>query len=212
MGIPFKKVFNEATRAVQVFFYDPVGNAIELNQGNNTLNLFSLTQSETEETKVEELKQESQSEQDLVTQPELQAMEESKSQQELQMSDMANTIVEAKPDSGTLVQLQEVSEDTTLQPVEQSVDLQPTEIHTVQTQTETIDASSLIQDVGESSLPAEEPVIKIIELEPEALMNKPEVSYKCETKDEALESDAPKSMSNLQKIIFGSILLAVYLI
>ena len=212
MGIPFKKVFNEATQAVQVFFYDPVGNAIELNQGNDIRNLFSMTQSETEETKVEELKQESQSEQDLVTQPELQAMEESKSQQELQMSDMANTIVEAKPDSGTLVQLQEVSEDTTLQPVEQSVDSQSTEIYTVQTQTETIDLIPLIPDVGESFLPAEETVDKkITEIEPEALMNKPEVSYKCEIED-TTESDAPKSMSNLQKIIFGSILLAVYLI
>ena len=51
-GIPFKKVFNEASQAVRVFFYDPVGNAIELNQENNTLNLFSLTQDKIEETKV----------------------------------------------------------------------------------------------------------------------------------------------------------------
>ena len=82
LGVPYKKVFNEAIQAVQVFFHDPVGNAIELNQENNTVNLFSLAQNKLEETKIK-LESEIDSQ---PSQPESQPESQSESQSELQQT------------------------------------------------------------------------------------------------------------------------------
>ena len=137
MGVPYKKVFNEAIQAVQVFFHDPVGNAIELNQENKTVNLFSLAQDKIEETKVK-LEQsidlpkqpESQPESQLPadSQPESQPLSQTETNQgikpteirpeiptvvhqkpEIQMSPMSNVIMEENQESGIDIQVPDES-------------------------------------------------------------------------------------------------------
>ena len=248
MGIPFKKVFNEASQAVRVFFYDPVGNAIELNQENNTLNLFSLAAGEIEEIKVQQETQsnfpkESQPNSDSILQSELHSgsLSESNSEskpeapigtssdsataalqapvQTIQMSAMANSIAEENSQTNVDIPVLDESADEAVNEtkaellnIEQSKDPQSTEDKLTETQTivaysvkseETKSVNSVLvtNTVGIQSTP----------LQPEALMNEPEVAYKCGPEDMA-ESDSPKSMTNMQKILFSTILLAVYLI
>ena len=248
MGIPFKKVFNEASQAVRVFFYDPVGNAIELNQENNTLNLFSLAAGEIEEIKVQQETQsnfpkESQPNSDSTLQSELHSgsLSESNSEsqpeapsgtsldsataalqtpmQTIQMSAMADSIAEENSQTNLDIPVlhkpvDEAVDETKAQSfdVEQSKDSQSAGDNMKETQTivaysveseETKSVNSLLvtNTVGIQSTP----------LQPEALMDEPEVAYKCVAEDMA-ESDSPKSMTNMQKILFGTILLAVYLI
>ena len=248
MGIPFKKVFNEASQAVRVFFYDPVGNAIELNQENNTLNLFSLAASEIDEIKVQQetqtnFSQESQPNSETMLQSELpsDSISESNSEsqpeapigtssdsettalqssmQEIQMSTMANSI--AEDNSQTNVDISAIDEpvneavdETKAQSfdIEQSKDTQSAGDNL--TETQTIVAYSVESEETKSvnSLLATNTAdIQSTKIQPEALMNEAEVAYKCGPEDK-VESDAPKSMTNMQKILFGAILLAVYLI
>ena len=244
MGIPFKKVFNEASQAVRVFFYDPVGNAIELNQENNTLNLFSLAASEIEEIKVQQetqtnFSQESQPNSDSVLQSELRpgslSEPDSESQpeapissssdsetsalqppmQEIQMSTMANSIAEENSQTNVDISaLDEPVNEAVDETKSQSFDIETGEAGDNLTETQTIVGYSVESQEAKSvnSLLATNTVdIQSTPLKPEALMNEAEVAYKCGPEDK-VESDAPKSMTNMQKILFGTILLAVYLI
>ena len=238
MGVPYKKVFNEAIQAVQVFFHDPVGNAIELNQENKTVNLFSLAQDKIEETKVKleqsidppkqpESQPESQQPADSQpdSQPDLQPFSQTETNQsieptenkpeipplvhqepEIQMSPMANVIMEENQESDFDLQVPNVSDESIVQLAitEKTDDTQSVENHLNETQSNLDQASSAVE-VAAVPVTTEQAAE---EIKPEPLIN--EVSYKCESKDE--ESDAPKSMSNMQKIIFGSLLLAIYMI
>ena len=242
MGVPYKKVFNEAIQAVQVFFHDPVGNAIELNQENKTVNLFSLAQDKIEETKVK-LEQsidlpkqpESQPESQLPadsqpeSQPESQPLSQTETNQgidstenkleipsvvhqepEIQMSPMASVIMEENQESGIDLQVPNVSDESTVQlaVTEKTDNTQPVENHLSETQPNLDQASSTVEAAAIPVTAAQAADAQAKQIKPEPLIN--EVSYKCESKD--LESDAPKSMSNMQKIIFGSLLLAIYMI
>ena len=248
LGIPFKKVFNEASQAVRIFFYDPVGNAIELNQENNTLNLFSLAASEIEEIKVQQetqtnFSQESQPNSETISQSELPSgsLSESNSEsqskapigtssdsettalqppmQEIQMSTMANSIAEENSQTNVGISaldepVNEAVDETKAQSfyIEQSEDTQLAGDNL--TETQTIVAYSVESEETKSVkslLDTNTVDIQSTPLKPEAIMNEAEVAYKCGPEDK-VESDAPKSMTNMQKILFGTILLAVYLI
>ena len=239
MGVPYKKVFNEAIQAVQVFFHDPVGNAIELNQENKTVNLFSLAQDKIEETKVK-LEQsidlpkqpESQPESQLPTdsqpesQPESQPLSQTETNQgikpteirpeiptvvhqepEIQMSPMSNVIMEENQETGIDIH---VPDESIVQSAvtEQTDNTRSIENHSNKTQPILDQASSAVEVAAIPVATAQTADLKAEEVKPEPLVN--DVSYKCESKDQ--ESDAPKSMSNMQKIIFGSLLLAIYMI
>ena len=237
MGVPYKKVFNEAIQAVRVFFHDPVGNSIELNQENNTVNLFSLAQNKLEETKVkleseidsQPSQPESQSESQQTTPDSLlqsQPISQTEPNQpgkeptenkpteilpmaepEIQMNPIATVIAEENLEIGIDLQVPDTADENIVQSAV-TENMQSVESHSNETQPNLVDqetfevaATPIVTAQAAAKLQAEQ-------IKPEPLIN--EVSYKCESKDQ--ESYAPKSMSNMQKIIFGSLLLAIYMI
>jgi len=198
LGVPYKTVFNEAIQAVRVFFHDPVGNAIELNQENNTIKLFTLPQNSNQETNIElqsqlelqsdplpELNTETSTGLQLESQPELQsesALEsQPKPQAELEPESEQKPQPEPQPEPQSELQSEFQPESTT--------GSQPNLIDQEH-------VSSSIAPPGAAAHVIPQPLVH-------------EVSLKCEPKAESNES---KSMSNMQKIIFGSLLLAIYLI
>ena len=224
MGVPYKKVFNEAIQAVQVFFHDPVGNAIELNQENNTINLFSLvpnkdpskTDEQQESLSESKLQVDSQSElqTESLVEPHHEITESTENQPEIQLNAMSNVIMETNTESLIDLQAHGLSDESILQSavtVEAPI-TQSDENHSNETRPNLVDEAILAVEVTATPIStAQAAALQAEEIKPEPLIN--EIPYKCPPESENREkSDAPQSMSNMQKIIFGSLLLAIYLI
>ena len=132
---------------------------------------------------------------------------------EIQMNPMSNVIMEENRESDIDLQISDVSDESIVQSAVTAItdntqSVENVENHSNETQTNFDQASSAVEVAAISITTAQSADLKADEIKPEPLIN--EVSYKCESKDQ--ESDAPKSMSNMQKIIFGSLLLAIYMI
>jgi len=223
LGVPYKKVFNDAIQAVQVFFHDPVGNAIELNQENNTANLFSLAQNKLEETKVkleseidsQPSQQESQSESqhDQTTDSPLESQPQTEPNQpgieptenepeilsmaepEIQMNPIATVIAEENLESGIVLQLPDTTEESIMQSAvtEKPDNIQSVESHSNETQTNVVETSAF-EVATTPFVTAQAAELQVEQIKPEPLINK--VSYKCESKDQG-STDQNKKMRNL---------------
>ena len=146
-----------------------------------------------------------------ITQTELpQVIKPTENKPEIQMNAMSDIIAEENLQSGIDDQVPDASDENTLQSAitDQTDNEQSVENHSNETQPSLDQASSAVQVAAIPVTTAKTADLKAGEVKPEPLVN--DVSYKCESKDH--ESDAPKSMSNMQKIIFGSLLLTIYMI
>ena len=126
------------------------------------------------------------------------------------MNAMSDIIAEENLQSGIDDQVPNSSDETAMQSdvTDQTDNEQSVGNHSNETQPNLDQESSAVEVAAIPVTTAQAADSQAEEIKPEPLIN--EVSYKCQSKDQ--ESDAPKSMSNMQKIIFGSLLLAIYMI